>query len=54
MDMLFVKIDDDVKLHDKVFILKDNKHILEVSNYLDTIPYEVLCEVGKRVKRVYK
>ena len=49
-----IKIDDDVKLHDKVFILKDNKHILEVSNYLDTIPYEVLCEVGKRVKRVYR
>lgn len=54
MDMLFVKIDDEVKLHDKVFILKDNNHILDVAKYLETIPYEIICEVGKRVKRVYK
>ncbi len=54
MDMLFVKVDDDVKLHDKVLILKDNKHIEEVAEHLDTIPYEVLCSIGKRVPRIYK
>lgn len=54
MDMLFVKVDNDVKLHDKVFILKDNEHIEEVAKYLDTIPYEVLCSIGKRVPRIYK
>lgn len=53
MDMLFVKIDDDVKLHDNVYILKDNKHIEDIAQYLDTIPYEVLCSIGKRVPRVY-
>lgn len=52
MDMLFVKIDDGVKVHDEVYILKDNKHIEEVAKYLDTIPYEVLCSIGKRVPRV--
>lgn len=54
MDMLFVKIDESVKLHDKVNILKDIEHIEEVANYLDTIPYEVLCSIGKRVLRNYK
>lgn len=54
MDMLFVKIDDDVHLHDQVDILRDNEHIKEVAKYLDTIPYEVLCLIGKRVPRVYE
>lgn len=54
MDMLFVEIDDTVKIGDEVVILKDNKHIEEVSDYLDTIPYEVLCSISKRVPRIYK
>lgn len=53
MDMLFVKIDDKVKLHDKVVMLKDIEHIKEVAKHLETIPYEVLCTVGQRVKRIY-
>lgn len=54
MDMLFVRIDDNIEIHDKVEILRDNEHINEVAEYLDTIPYEVLCSVGKRVPRIYK
>ncbi|MCI9063343.1 MAG: alanine racemase, partial [Clostridia bacterium] len=53
MDMLFVKVDDSVKVHDKVTILKDIEHINETAKHLDTIPYEVLCSIGKRVERVY-
>ena len=53
MDMLFVKVDDKVKLHDKVVMLKDIEHIKEVAKHLETIPYEVLCTVGQRVKRIY-
>lgn len=53
MDMLFVEVDDNVKVHDEVLILKNNKHILEVAKYLDTISYEVLCNINKRVSRVY-
>lgn len=53
MDMLFVKIDDSVHLHDKVVLLKDITHIEEVARHLDTIPYEVMCMIGKRVKREY-
>lgn len=53
MDMLFVKVDNQVKVGDDVIILKDINHINEVAKYLDTIPYEVLCTIGKRVPRIY-
>ena len=54
MDMLFVKVDDDVQVADEVEILKDIEHIEQVSKHLETIPYEVLCSVGKRVPRIYR
>lgn len=53
MDMLFVKIDDTVKTGDTVVILKDVDHINDVATYLNTIPYEVICSIGKRVPRIY-
>ena len=53
MDMLFVKVDDEVQVHDQVEMLRNNEHIKEVAKYLDTIPYEVLCSIGKRVPRIY-
>ena len=53
MDMLMVKIDDTVKIHDKVYIYKDINHIKYLSNYLDTIPYELICNISKRVPRIY-
>ena len=53
MDMLFVKVDDTVNVNDSVEILRDVDHICYTAEYLDTIPYEVLCSVGKRVPRIY-
>ena len=53
MDMLFVKVDQEVKVGDKVTIIKDIEHIQEIAKYLDTIPYEVICSIGKRVPRIY-
>lgn len=53
MDMLMVLIDDQVKLDDLVYIYKDNSHIIYLSNYADTIPYELICNVSKRVPRKY-
>lgn len=53
MDMLMIKIDDSVNLYDKVYIYKDIDHIKYLSNYLDTIPYELICGVSKRVPRKY-
>ena len=52
MDMLFVKIDDSVKINDEVVILKDINHIEQVAKHLDTIPYEVMCSISKRVPRI--
>ena len=52
MDMLFVKIDDTVKVNDNVDIIKDNSHMLYISKYLNTIPYEVMCLI-KRVNTKY-
>lgn len=54
MDMLFIKIDDSVKEKDEVLILKDIEHINQVADYLDTIPYEIICLISKRVPRIYK
>ena len=53
MDMLFVKVDDSVKVYDQVELLRDIDHINYVSEYLETIPYEVMCTISKRVERVY-
>ena len=53
MDMLFVKVDDTVKVGDKVAIIKDIEHIKEIAKHLDTITYEVTCSIGKRVPRKY-
>ena len=53
MDMLFVKVDDTVKVGDKVAVIKDIDHIKEIAKHLDTITYEVTCSIGKRVPRIY-
>ena len=53
MDMLFVKVDDSVRVGDKVAIIKDIEHIKEIAKHLDTITYEVICSIGKRVPRIY-
>lgn len=53
MDMLFVKIDDSVKCFDKVIMIRDNTHIKNIADYLDSIPSEVTCLISKRVPRIY-
>lgn len=53
MDMLFVKVDRTVKVKDKVIIIKDIEHIKEIAKHLNTIEYEILCSIGKRVPRIY-
>ena len=53
MDMLFVKVDESVSSNDEVIVLKDIEHIKNVADHLETIPYEILCEIGRRIKRIY-
>lgn len=53
MDMLFVKVDDSVEVGDQVIIIKDIEHIRKIAKHLDTIPYEIMCSISKRIPRIY-
>ena len=53
MDMTMIKIDDTVKLHDKVEIFGNNITIKEVSRNIGTNAYHVLTRITTRVPRVY-
>jgi alanine racemase len=51
------EIDGDVKTGDEVVLLgkQGNREITaqELAGYIGTIPYEIICIIGKRVPRVY-
>ena len=51
--MIEVKVDNNVKISDRVTLIGDNIPIKEVSKHVGTIIYEVMCNVGKNVPRVY-
>ena len=55
MDMTMIDITDipDVKVGDKVEAFGVHLSILKVSEWAETIPYEILTSIGQRVKRVY-
>ncbi len=53
MDQMFVRIEDDMRLGDEVVLMGEDPHIDEVARRLDTINYEVFCQIGKRVPRIY-
>ena len=54
MDMCMVNITGmDVKEGDDVIIFGKEHPITELASVLDTIPYEVLTNISRRVKRVY-
>ena len=52
MDMLFVRVDEKVKVHDKVEIIKDINHIKEIAKHLKTNNFEVLITISNRVPRI--
>lgn len=52
MDMMFARVDNSVKVGDKVEVIRDIEHIKEITKHLDTITYEVTCSIGKRVPRI--
>ena len=53
MDMTMVKVDNTVKLHDKVEVFGDNISIKEVSINMNTNAYHILTSITNRVPRVY-
>lgn len=55
MDMCMVKLPKghNVKIGDKVEMFGENILVKNLADICDTIPYEILCLINKRVKRVY-
>jgi|AntRauTorcE11897_2_1112592.scaffolds.fasta_scaffold00676_2 alanine racemase len=55
MDMMFVKVNKTVNEGDEVILFGENHLTADtIAKRTDTISYEVLCQVSKRVPRVYK
>ncbi len=55
MDMTMVDVTDvgDIQEGDEVIIFGDDLPVKTVSDWLETIPYEIISTVSQRVKRVY-
>ena len=53
MGMAAVKIDETVKINDKVIIIGESIKIKEVAIHIGTSIYEILCNTGKNIPRVY-
>jgi len=53
MGMTAVKIDNTIKMYDKVTLIGDKVSIKEVANHNGTTIYESLCNIGKQIPRVY-
>ncbi len=54
MDACMIDVTDaDCEVGDRVEIFGENVPVSELSDVLDTIPYEILTSVSTRVKRVY-
>lgn len=54
MGMCAVRIDDTIKMYDKVTLIGNEIPIKDVANYNGTTIYETMCCVGKNIPRVYK
>ncbi len=59
MDLMLLDVTDipGVAVGDEVFLLGKSDHCsitaLEIAEQIGTVPYEVLCSIGKRVPRIY-
>jgi alanine racemase len=53
MDHTILIVDDDVKQFDNVELIGPHITVDEVAKDLDTINYEIVCTISKRVKRYY-
>lgn len=53
MGMTAVKIDNTIKVYDKVTLIGDLVPIKEVATHNGTSIYETMCNIGKQIPRVY-
>jgi alanine racemase len=59
MDLSLIDVTDvaGANIGDEVILIGQEDHssitALEIAQLLDTVPYEILCSIGKRVPRLY-
>ncbi len=53
MDQMMVRVDENIKAGDKVEIFGEHISLASMAKELDTIPYEIICLISKRVERIY-
>ncbi|WP_296877497.1 alanine racemase [Thomasclavelia sp.] len=53
MDQMMVRVDETIKAGDQVEIFGEHISLASMAKELDTIPYEIICLISKRVERVY-
>ncbi len=55
MDQFMVDVTDipEAMVYDEVILLNDEFNADDMANMLGTIGYEVICDIGKRVERIY-
>lgn len=54
MDQMMVEVDETIQENDLVEIFGDHISLARMAKELDTIPYEVMCLISKRIERVYE
>lgn len=54
MDQMMVKVDQEVKVDDQVEIFGEHISLASMAKELDTIAYEIMCLITKRVERIYE
>lgn len=52
MDMCMFEASSDIKVGDEVEVFNKELSFSKASKIVNTIPYELMCHIGKRVKRV--
>lgn len=52
MNVTFIKIDENVKINDKVYVYKDISHIMKISESINTVVQEPMLLL-KNIKKVY-
>ena len=53
MNMMFIKVDDTVKVGDSVYLIKDNEHIRKIAKHAGTITYEIICNIDNKIQKEY-
>ncbi len=53
MDISLVKVDDDIKIGDTVLLIRDNRHLNEISNHIHGATEEAITSLNDRVYREY-